>query len=141
MAITDMEEGWVTPNTPASRTGKTIAIVGSGPAGLAAADQLNRVGHTVTVYERADRIGGLLMYGIPNMSSARTTWWSVASTYCARLHYLYHRQQCRQRQRRQRLGDRAAAATRRRLILPATVPRICPSKVGSLRVSTLPWNS
>lgn len=69
MAIIDrgFEEGWVTPNTPASRTGKTVAIVGSGPAGLAAADQLNRVGHNVTVYERADRIGGLLMYGIPNM--------------------------------------------------------------------------
>ena len=69
MAIIDrgFEEGWVTPNTPAKRTGKTVAIVGSGPAGLAAADQLNRVGHTVTVYERADRIGGLLMYGIPNM--------------------------------------------------------------------------
>jgi glutamate synthase (NADPH/NADH) small chain len=69
MAIIDrgFEEGWVTPNTPSSRTGKTVAIVGSGPAGLAAADQLNRVGHTVTVYERADRVGGLLMYGIPNM--------------------------------------------------------------------------
>ena len=69
MAIIDrgFEEGWVTPNAPSSRTGKTIAIVGSGPAGLAAADQLNRVGHSVTVYERADRIGGLLMYGIPNM--------------------------------------------------------------------------
>jgi NAD(P)H-dependent glutamate synthase small subunit len=60
-------EGWVTPNAPATRTGKRVAIVGSGPAGLAAAEQLNRVGHTVTVYERADRIGGLLMYGIPNM--------------------------------------------------------------------------
>jgi len=60
-------EGWVTPQPPASRTGKRVAIVGSGPAGLAAADQLNRVGHSVTVYERADRIGGLLMYGIPNM--------------------------------------------------------------------------
>ena len=59
MAIIDrgFEEGWVTPNTPAKRTGKTVAIVGSGPAGLAAADQLNRVGHMVTVYERADRIG------------------------------------------------------------------------------------
>ena len=55
--------------TPASnlRTGKKIAIVGSGPSGLAAAAQLNKVGHKVTVYERADRIGGLLMYGIPNM--------------------------------------------------------------------------
>ncbi len=52
---------------PASRSGKRVAIVGSGPAGLAAADQLNKAGHTVTVYERADRIGGLLMYGIPNM--------------------------------------------------------------------------
>ncbi|MBX3420633.1 MAG: glutamate synthase subunit beta [Pirellulaceae bacterium] len=60
-------EGWVTPTIPQSRTGKRVAIVGSGPAGLAAADQLNQVGHTVTVYERADRIGGLLMYGIPNM--------------------------------------------------------------------------
>jgi glutamate synthase (NADPH/NADH) small chain len=60
-------EGWVEPRPPATRTGKKVAIVGSGPAGLAAADQLNKVGHEVTVYERADRIGGLLMYGIPNM--------------------------------------------------------------------------
>jgi glutamate synthase (NADPH/NADH) small chain len=59
--------GWVTPQPPAKRTGKEVAIVGSGPAGLAAAAQLNRAGHTVTVFERADRIGGLLMYGIPNM--------------------------------------------------------------------------
>lgn len=61
------EEGWLQPNPPRHRTGKKVAIIGSGPAGLAAADQLNKVGHTVTVYERADRIGGLLMYGIPNM--------------------------------------------------------------------------
>jgi glutamate synthase (NADPH/NADH) small chain len=61
------EEGWITAQPPAQRTGKTIAIVGSGPAGLAAADQLNQAGHTITVFERADRIGGLLMYGIPNM--------------------------------------------------------------------------
>jgi NAD(P)H-dependent glutamate synthase small subunit len=60
-------EGWVTPRTPAERSGRRVAIVGSGPAGLAAADQLNAAGHHVTVYERADRIGGLLMYGIPNM--------------------------------------------------------------------------
>jgi NADPH-dependent glutamate synthase beta subunit-like oxidoreductase len=60
-------EGWVTPQPPAQRTGKRVAIIGSGPAGLAAAAQLNKVGHHVTVYERADRIGGLLMYGIPNM--------------------------------------------------------------------------
>jgi glutamate synthase (NADPH/NADH) small chain len=59
--------GWVEPDPPAKRTGKKVAIVGSGPAGLACAAQLNRAGHWVTVYERADRIGGLLMYGIPNM--------------------------------------------------------------------------
>ncbi|MCL6610116.1 MAG: glutamate synthase subunit beta [Peptococcaceae bacterium] len=61
------EEGWVVPRPPLERTGKKVAVVGSGPAGLACADQLNRAGHLVTVFERADRIGGLLMYGIPNM--------------------------------------------------------------------------
>ena len=60
-------EGWVVPNPPPVRTGKRVAVVGSGPAGLAAAAQLNKAGHEVTVFERADRIGGLLMYGIPNM--------------------------------------------------------------------------
>ncbi len=59
--------GWVKPRPPLARTGKRVAVVGSGPAGLAAAAQLNKAGHTVTVFERADRIGGLLMYGIPNM--------------------------------------------------------------------------
>ncbi len=60
-------EGWVIPHQPEKRTGKKVAVVGSGPAGLSCAAQLNKAGHTVTVYERADRIGGLLMYGIPNM--------------------------------------------------------------------------
>src|SRR5512137_1937426 len=61
------DEGWVVAEAPRVRTGKKVAVVGSGPAGLSAAAQLNRAGHTVTVLERADRIGGLLMYGIPNM--------------------------------------------------------------------------
>ncbi|MFN2569528.1 MAG: glutamate synthase subunit beta [Candidatus Dormibacteria bacterium] len=59
-------EGWVTPQPPAHRTGRRIAVIGSGPAGLAAAQQLNSAGHTVTVLERSDRIGGLLRYGIPD---------------------------------------------------------------------------
>lgn len=61
------DSGWITAEPPRVRTGKKVAVVGSGPAGLCAAAQLNRAGHTVTVFERADRVGGLLMYGIPNM--------------------------------------------------------------------------
>ncbi|XP_024399147.1 glutamate synthase 1 [NADH], chloroplastic isoform X2 [Physcomitrium patens] len=63
------EMGWMVPRSPMKRTGKKIAIVGSGPAGLAAADQLNKAGHTVTVYERSDRVGGIMMYGVPNMKT------------------------------------------------------------------------
>ncbi|KAJ7929220.1 hypothetical protein B0H13DRAFT_940898 [Mycena leptocephala] len=59
--------GWMAPNPPSFRTGKKIAVIGAGPAGLACADQLNKAGHLVTVYDRNDRMGGLLMYGIPNM--------------------------------------------------------------------------
>lgn len=61
------EKGYADPKPPKVRTGKTVAVVGSGPSGLAVADQLNKRGHSVTVYERSDRVGGLLMYGIPNM--------------------------------------------------------------------------
>ena len=60
------EQGWIKPEPPDVRTGKRVAIVGSGPAGMAAAQQLNRAGHTVVVYEKADRVGGLLRYGIPD---------------------------------------------------------------------------
>jgi glutamate synthase (NADPH/NADH) small chain len=75
-AIVDrgFDEGWIVPHPPRERTGRKVAVIGSGPAGLAAAAQLNSAGHSVTVYERADRIGGLLMYGIPNMKLEK---WAV----------------------------------------------------------------
>ncbi len=66
-------ENWIVPQPPARRTGRRIAVVGSGPAGLAAADQLNRAGHSVTVFERADRLGGLLRYGIPDFKMEKWT--------------------------------------------------------------------
>ncbi|MGD9723835.1 MAG: glutamate synthase subunit beta [Pirellulales bacterium] len=77
MAIADraFEEGWIVPEVPATRTGKKVAVVGSGPAGLAAAQQLNRAGHWVTVFERADRPGGLLMYGIPDFKLEKSRVW------------------------------------------------------------------
>jgi glutamate synthase (NADPH/NADH) small chain len=73
-AIVDkgFEMGWIVPEPPPFRTGKKVAVVGSGPAGLSAAAQLNKAGHWVTVFERADRIGGLLTYGIPNMKLDKT---------------------------------------------------------------------
>ena len=68
-AIVDrgFDEGWIVPGPPEHRTGKKVAIIGSGPAGLASSAELNKAGHSVTVFEKADRVGGLLMYGIPNM--------------------------------------------------------------------------
>src|ERR1700749_4923313 len=63
--------GWVKPHVPKVRTGKKVAVVGSGPAGLAAAAQLNKAGHSVTVFERADRPGGLLIYGIPDFKMSK----------------------------------------------------------------------
>ncbi|HEX6922498.1 MAG TPA: glutamate synthase subunit beta, partial [Bacillales bacterium] len=69
------EEGWITPQPPEKRTGKHVAVIGSGPAGLAAADQLNKAGHWVTIFEREDRPGGLLTYGIPNMKLEKDLVW------------------------------------------------------------------
>ena len=67
------QEGWMVPNPPTTRTGKKVAVIGSGPAGLAVAEQLNHAGHEVTVYERADRPGGLLLYGIPDFKMDKST--------------------------------------------------------------------
>ena len=65
------DEGWIRPEPPEQATGKRVAVVGSGPAGLAAAQQLRRAGHSVTVYEKNDRIGGLLRYGIPELQTGK----------------------------------------------------------------------
>ncbi len=69
---TAFEKGWITANPPSSRTGKTVAVVGSGPSGLATAQQLNRAGHLVTVFERDEKIGGLLRYGIPDFKMEKS---------------------------------------------------------------------
>ena len=77
MSIADrgFDEGWIQPEPPLSRTGKRVAIIGSGPSGLAAAQQLNRAGHQVVVFERSDRPGGLLMYGIPDFKLEKSRVW------------------------------------------------------------------
>ena len=80
------ENGLATANPPKVRTGKKIAVIGSGPSGLAAADQLNQRGHSVTVFERSDRIGGLLMYGIPNMKLDKRSYRPQNLDYAGRGH-------------------------------------------------------
>ena len=81
--------GWMKPRPPAMRTGRSVAIIGSGPAGMAAADQLNKMGHRVTVYERSDRIGGLMMYGVPNMKTDKEDVVQVSGLCDSRLQWFH----------------------------------------------------
>ena len=105
-SITDhgFDEGWIVPEPPQTRTGKRVAVVGSGPAGLAAAQQLNRAGHNVTVFERADRPGGLLDVRHPRLQVGKMARLAADPTDGGRGNRISH---VRQR-RRQRVGRRAA---------------------------------
>jgi hypothetical protein len=98
---------------PADAAGKRVAVIGSGPAGLATADQLNKAGHEVTVYERADRIGGLMMYGVPNMKTDKidvvqvgTGGWGVHCVWCVGEMWIRYAMvtRCAYRAQRQRLS-------------------------------------
>ncbi len=130
MAIIDrgFDEGWVVPNPPSQRTGKRVAIIGSGPAGLAAAAQLNQAGHLVTVYERADRIGGLLMYGIPNMKLDKARRGSARRSVARRGRRAADIHRGRRRQRRHARRSHAARKTNDAVLFAtgATVPRDLP---------------
>ena len=104
------EEGWVIAEPPERRTGKSVAIVGSGPAGLAAAQQLNRAGHFVTVFERDDRLGGLMRYGIPDFKMDKSVLDRRLDAFGGRGHHVLHRRQ----RRGERHGAGAASGIRRR---------------------------
>ena len=128
---------------PPQRTGKQVAVVGSGPAGLAAAQQLTRAGHDVTVYERADRIGGLLRYGIPEFKMEKRRPRPAAGPDARRGHPVRDRRR-RRRQHGRRPVDRAAA---RRSSTPSSSPAArrsaatCPRRAASCRASTWRWST
>ena len=75
------KEGWIKPQPPKHRSGKTVAVIGSGPSGLACADQLNKAGHTVTVYEKNEVLGGLLTLGIPDFKMENMSWKGASSAW------------------------------------------------------------
>ena len=133
------DEGWVVPEPPKVLTGKTVAVVGSGPAGLAAAQQLARAGHAVTVFERADRIGGLLRYGIPDFKmEKRHLDRRIAQMEAEGVDLPPGRQR-----RRRRAGRPAPGRVRRRLPLRRrdARPATCRSPAASSRASTSRWTS
>ena len=128
---------------PSQRTGKRVAIVGSGPAGLAAAAQLNKAGHIVTVYERADRIGGLLMYGIPNMKLDKGVVERRVDLLRAEGVEFSHQRRRRRRQRRYARRSNAPRRERRRAARDRrdASRAICRFPAASSPASTSRWNS
>ena len=133
------DEGWVVPAPPATRTGKTVAVIGSGPAGLAAAQQLNRAGHTVTVFERDEAAGGLVRFGVPDFKIEK---WVVER----RVQQLRRRGRRvplrRRRRRRRRRGGAARAGSTRSSSRPAPACRAtCPSRAASSTASTSRWST
>ena len=133
------DEGWVTAQPPDVRTGKRVAVVGSGPAGLAAADQLNRAGHWVTVFERADRIGGLLRYGIPEFKMEKRFLDRRLALMQEEGVDVPHRRE----RRRRRARSTSCAAISTRSCSPAARPRraICRCPAASSTASTSRWST
>ena len=133
------DEGWVVPLPPDVLTGKKVAVVGSGPAGLAAAQQLTRAGHAVTVFEREDRIGGLLRYGIPEFKMEKRHIDRRLEQMAGRGHRVPGRRERRRRHHRRS----SCAPSSTRWCWPAARPRgaICRSPVASSTASTRRWSS
>ena len=127
------------PRPPAARTGKRVAVVGSGPAGLAAADQLNRAGHLVTVFERADRIGGLLRYGIPEFKLEKRFLDRRLALMEQEGVVFRHRRQ----RRRRRAGRRRCGASSTPSSSPAArrAARSAGARAASCRASTSRWTT
>ena len=133
------DEGWVVPLPPDKLTGKTVAVVGSGPAGLAAAQQLTRAGHSVTVFERDDRIGGLLRYGIPEFKMEKRHIDRRLEQMDGRGHPVPRRRERRRRHHRRRTARRVrrgGAGGRR-----DGVPAICRSPAATWTASIRRWSS
>ena len=128
LAIVDraFDEGWIVPRPPATRTWKKVAVIGSGPAGLAAAAQLNRAGHSVTVFEKSDRIGGLLRYGIPEFKLEKRVLNRRLDLLAAEGVVFRTRRQ----RRRRRVGGRICGAS--------STPSCSPAAPASRAISTCP---